>query len=143
MLNCWKCSDADVARKEYIARDLAKISCSSFPRPPQLTAALQFTQPQLLLNIKHSSSDSFCCHHCLHTMIPTHNLRIRNLHSRSPRPLIPCLFPECNRWFKTSSGLTYHRRSKHPPVVVDPEYSESSDSSSNSSGNNIYDLVCG
>jgi hypothetical protein len=75
-------------------------------------------------------------------MTPTRNIRIRNLHSRSPHPLIPCLFPECNRWFKTTSGLTYHRRSKHLAVVIEVEDSVSSDSSSNTSEHSVYDAVC-
>src|SRR6266481_3862877 len=81
---------------------------------------------------------------CLCAMAPTHNLHICNLHSHSPHPLIPCLFPECNRWFKMSSGLTYHRQSKHPAVGIDIEDSESSDTSCslNSSGHSVHDLVC-
>jgi hypothetical protein len=47
-------------------------------------------------------------------MSPNRNLRIRNIHARSPgRPLIPCLVPECNRWFKTPAGLTCHTRARH------------------------------
>src|SRR5882762_7708509 len=83
-----------------------------------------------MYQVKYSYSNSFGCHPHLCTMTPTCNLHICKLHSHSPHPLIPCLFPECNHWFKTSSGLTYHRWSKYltAAVVIDIEDDESSDS---------------
>lgn len=65
-------------------------------------------------------------------MTPTKNLRIRNIHTRSPRPLIPCLFPGCSRWFKNPTGLSCHSRSKHKPNTDAP----------NPASNDMEDLVC-
>jgi hypothetical protein len=118
-----------VSLASSVAKGLSKFSFLSFPRPPQ---TLKVTPPV---------SNTRATYHTHHTMTPTRNLRIRNLHSHLARALIPCLFPQCNRWFKTSSGLTYHRRSKHPAVVINIEDSDSPDSSSRSTEHGVYDSV--
>ena len=40
--------------------------------------------------------------------------------TRDPRLRLPCLIPGCNRWFKNTTGLACHQRSKHG-VDTDPQ----------------------
>ena len=75
---------------------------------------------------------------CSSCMTPAWNINIHNLNSNSPHSLILCLYPGCHCWFKTLSGLTCHKCSKHPTVVT-PQ--EALGSYSNSSQHDGKDLV--
>ena len=74
-------------------------------------------------------------------MTPTPNL---NIHNSSSNPLIPCLYPGCNCWFKTFSGLTCHEHSKHFTLVIPEELLDSHSNSNQHSDEdpvNIYFII--
>jgi hypothetical protein len=59
---------------------------------------------------------------------------------RVPRPLLPCLFPGCRRWFKNQTGLKCHART-HSSSPTGKGDNGSLDSEDDDTTQTIDDLI--